>query len=116
MQNNTQTDQELTAVYGTCDVCGGPRGTWLLQGMACTRHPEHGPDRQHLQPPPGTHLRIPPAAELGEVAYRTFTTHVATLSAGSWAIWQQLADDDRHPWLMVALDVVEAVRAANEHA
>jgi hypothetical protein len=63
-----------------------------------------------------THIRIPPAARLGEIAYRAFITHQPTLSAGSWATWDQLADEHRYPWEMVALDVAEQVAKANEHA
>jgi hypothetical protein len=53
--NWTDEDADLVATYGTCEVCGGPRGMWLVekpgtatQGLACVRHPEHGPD---LRPP-----------------------------------------------------------------
>jgi len=63
-----------------------------------------------------TQIRIPPAAHLGEVAYRAFIMQVVTVSEGSWATWEQLDDDDRHPWMMVGLVVGEAVKKANEHA
>lgn len=65
--------------------------------------------------PNSTTIRIPPVAELGEIAYHTWVTHEPSFSAGSWATWQQLDDDARHPWLMVGLGIAEAVRAANQH-
>jgi hypothetical protein len=63
-----------------------------------------------------THIRIPPTAHLGEIAYRAFITHQPTYSAGSWATWDQLTDEHRYPWEMVALDVAEQVAQANDHA
>jgi hypothetical protein len=66
--------------------------------------------------PNSTTIHIPPAAQLGEIAYRTWSMQVTTDSSWTYATWQQLDDDDRHPWMMAALVVAEAVRKANERA
>jgi hypothetical protein len=65
-----------------------------------------------------THLRIPPAAVLGEVAYRQLIfqyTRSSSFGAGPWATWEQLDDDDRQAWGHVGLVVASEVAKANEH-
>jgi hypothetical protein len=60
-----------------------------------------------------THIKVPPAAVLGKVAYRQFTFHSGLNTGGSWATWEQLSDDDRQPWIMVGLVVGRTVQEAN---
>jgi hypothetical protein len=60
-----------------------------------------------------THIKVPPAAQLGEVAYRTFSMQITSDSSWTYATWEQL-DDDRHPWMMVGLIVGRAVQEANQ--
>jgi hypothetical protein len=64
-----------------------------------------------------TTIRIPPAAHLGEVAYRQLIfqySRSSSFSAGSWATWEQLGDDDREAWVAVGLVVGKAVQEANQ--
>jgi hypothetical protein len=66
-----------------------------------------------------THIKVPPAAVLGEVAYRQLIfqyTRSSSFSDGSWATWEQLSDDDREAWGHVGFVVAREVARANEHA
>jgi hypothetical protein len=66
-----------------------------------------------------THIKVPPAAVLGEVAYRQLIfqyTRSSSHHIGSWATWDQLDDDDREAWVAVGLVVGSEVAKANEHA
>jgi hypothetical protein len=65
-----------------------------------------------------THIKVPPAAHLGEVAYRQLIfqyTRSSSFSAGSWATWEQLSDDDRQAWGHVGMVVADLVAKANSH-
>jgi hypothetical protein len=65
-----------------------------------------------------THIKVPPAAVLGEVAYRQLIfqyTRSSSLGAGSWATWEQLSDDDRQAWRHVGMVVAREVARANSH-
>jgi hypothetical protein len=66
-----------------------------------------------------THIKVPPAAVLGEVAYRQLIfqyTRSSSHHIGSWATWEQLSDDDRQTWGHIGMVVAREVAKANEHA